>query len=137
MSSRRAGKMHGSIVVHGFEEESTMDRARSGQKTCYRSWDVATGMSGTGGNNGREQKRVGETRPATARSTSLEKNIEAEATRFFRFATCQHVIWENVIQKDLEETTKRHPKKQRARIDMPGWQVLVFPLCIRYVYPMT
>jgi len=111
-----------------------MDRARSGQKTCYRSWDVASGMSGTGGNNGREQKRVGETRPATARSTSLEKNIEAEATRFFRFATCQHVIWENVIQKDLEETTKRHPKKttrtnRHARLASLSFS-LMYKVCV-------
>ena len=60
------------------------------------------------------------------------KKIEGttSAAKYYRLKMSLLKSSRDTFQKDTQ-------KKQRARIDMPGWQVLVFPLCIRYVYPMT
>ena len=118
------------------------------------------------GNNGREQKRVfGETRPATARYRHIARKEHRGGKRraFFvlRHANTLFGKYRDKYRdpKKAKRPRRDHkktrgaggvaarragpaggwvtPKKQRARIDMPGWQVLVFPLCIRYVYPMT
>lgn len=110
-----------------------------------------------GGNNGFEQKRVfGETRPATARYRHIARKEHRGGKRraFFvlRHANTLFGKYRDKYRdpKKAKRPRRDHkktrgaggvaarragpaggwvtPKKQRARIDMPGWQVLVFPI---------